>query len=122
MPSRKKSGGQVYVARDSGHAEIDGIPYAFHRGDRVAEGHPLLKLHGSEALFEPADAHVRFEVEQATAAPGETRDVQIPDDEGGDEGLEAHTVVELQQMARDQGIEGYSTLNKAELVAALEED
>lgn len=36
---------------------------------RVRAGHPLLE--GREDMFKPIDVH--FDVEQATAAPGETR-------------------------------------------------
>ncbi|GAA4312476.1 hypothetical protein GCM10023115_31420 [Pontixanthobacter gangjinensis] len=33
--------------------------------------------------------------------------------------LSKHTVVELREMAKDKGIEGYSSMKKAELIAAL---
>lgn len=49
-------------------------PYAgetVHKGDLIRKGHPIIK--GREALFEPAQGYVRFEVEQTTAAPGEKR-------------------------------------------------
>lgn len=36
-------------------------------------------------------------------------------------GLESHTVAELREIAREKGIEGYSGLNKADLIAAIEE-
>lgn len=65
-------GGKVYVARDSGVSEVDGEIYVFTRGvTRVREGHALLK--GREGLFEPVDESVHYDIEQATAAPGERR-------------------------------------------------
>lgn len=43
-----------------------------------------------------------------------------PRAKAADDRFAGHTVVELTEMARDRGIDGYSALNKAELVAALE--
>lgn len=63
---------QIFVATDSFAAEVDGEVIVAHKGQtRVRAGHPLLV--GREHLFEPIDAHVQYEVEQATAAPGERR-------------------------------------------------
>jgi hypothetical protein len=41
------------------------------KGDLVRAGHPVMK--NRERFFELAESHVRFDVEQATAAPGERR-------------------------------------------------
>ena len=71
MPAKKT---EVYVAKESGHAEIEGVPYVFHKGiTRVRAGHPLTKIKGFENIFEPVDEAVHYDVEQATAAPGEKR-------------------------------------------------
>lgn len=71
MPARKTTGA-IYVAIESGFAEVKGQLYQFTKGvTRVRAGHPLLKDHG--VFFEPVDEHVTYEVEQATAAPGEKR-------------------------------------------------
>jgi hypothetical protein len=40
-------------------------------GEIVRAGHPLLR--GRMEHFEPVESFGRFDVEQATAAPGETR-------------------------------------------------
>ncbi|MDX1364590.1 50S ribosomal protein L21 [Arenibacter latericius] len=40
-------------------------------------------------------------------------------EESQDADLSKKTVVELREMAKDQGIEGYSSMKKAELIAAL---
>jgi len=63
--------GKIYVAKDSGSAYVEGIgDLTFVKGvTRVREGHALLK--GREYLFEEVNAH--YEVEEATAAPGEKR-------------------------------------------------
>jgi hypothetical protein len=122
--ARKKSGDQVYVASTSGTAEIKGVVYQFHKGDRIAEGHPLVRLAGSENFLEPADTHVRFNVEQATAAPDETRDVAVPEehhlagDAVGD--FESMTVTELREYAKNHGITP-GTMAKQELIDAIVE-
>ena len=60
----------VYVATASFEAFIDGQRVLVQRGKtRVRDGHPLLD--GREHLFTPQT--VRFDVEQATRAPGEKR-------------------------------------------------
>lgn len=65
----------VYIARQSFVAQVEGKKVFITEGvTRVRRGHALLK--GREHLFEPADAHVHFEVEQATAAPGEKRGIE----------------------------------------------
>lgn len=64
--------GRVYIARETGSAEVDGQSLVFIKGvTRVREGHPLLK--GREAYFELAEDFVHYDIEAATAAPGERR-------------------------------------------------
>lgn len=71
--AEKPSGGKIYVARESGTAEIDGTAYPFTAGvTRVREGHALLKG-GRDQLFEEIDLSVHYDIEQATAGPGEKR-------------------------------------------------
>lgn len=63
-------GGEIFVAKQSFTTELDGAPISVFGGvTRVRAGHPLLK--GREELFEPLKVH--YDVEAATAAPGETR-------------------------------------------------
>jgi hypothetical protein len=62
----------IFVANMSFATEIDGVPVTVHQGKtRVRAGHPLLEL--NPQYFDPADQGVHFDVEQATAAPGEKR-------------------------------------------------
>lgn len=44
-------------------------------GERVRAGHSLLREQGS--FFEPVDTTVQYDVEQATAAPGERRGERV---------------------------------------------
>ena len=82
----------VYVATASFEAFVDGERVLVQRGKtRVRDGHPILK--GREHLFVPQT--VRFDVEQATQAPGEKRDAHYECDECGQTaksqaGLAAH--------------------------------
>jgi hypothetical protein len=60
----------VYVARSSGVVNIDGQIHRYVQGQtRVRAGHPLLKARPDK--FVPLQ--LDYEVEQATAAPGEKR-------------------------------------------------
>lgn len=68
MPKAKEP--SIFVARTSGDIKIDGEVYSYRAGrTRVREGHPLLRV--IPERFEPLK--VDYEIEQATAAPGEKR-------------------------------------------------
>ena len=68
MPKQKSD---LYMANQAAAINIDGEELWVKKGDLVRAGHPLLK--GRDWLFDPAEGYVRFDVEQATAAPGEKR-------------------------------------------------
>lgn len=68
----RKNGADIFVAKHSFSCEIDGQPLVVNRGERVRQGHPLLRTQA--AFFEPVDTSVQYDVEQATAAPGEKRE------------------------------------------------
>jgi hypothetical protein len=63
----------VYVAIETGStAPINGVAYTFTAGvTTVRAGHPLLKA--CPNCFAPEVNRVTYEVEQATASPGEKR-------------------------------------------------
>lgn len=61
---------QLYEAKESFVATIDGEITPVKKGQLFRADHPILKRR--EHLFKPTDM-VRSEVEQATAAPGEKR-------------------------------------------------
>lgn len=61
---------RIFVATESFATVIDGEPINVQKGiTRVREGHPLMA--GREGFFKELD--VQYDVEQATAAPGELR-------------------------------------------------
>jgi len=125
MAAKKKGGGQVYVAKESGHVDLDGREYAFHAGrTRVDADSVLAKMSNFDLFFEPADEHLSYVTEQATAAPGERRDVFLGHETGQNEAEEAsneeRTVAELRQKLH--GLGGTpGTKNKAELIQAIED-
>jgi hypothetical protein len=53
---------------------FEGEQITIPAGEIVRAGHPLLK--GREEHFEPVESFGRFDVEQATAAPGEKRELK----------------------------------------------
>ena len=61
----------LYQPKESFVTMFEGEQLSVSTRDLVRAGHPLLK--GREDLFKPAENVVRFDVEQATAAPGEKR-------------------------------------------------
>lgn len=65
---------KIYVATESFVVMVDGKQETIKAGKtRVREGHPLLK--GRERYFR--ELEVQYEVEQATAAPGEKRNTTL---------------------------------------------
>lgn len=71
MASARKT--EFFVARESFHADIDGVPTVVSKGEIARVGASVLDTHAG--YFEPIDRHVRYDVEQATAAPGERRGI-----------------------------------------------
>lgn len=65
----------VYVCKESGAFEWNGDMVVVNKGvTRVRAGHPILDAHPE--LFEEITVH--YDVERATAAPGEKRSLQLP--------------------------------------------
>jgi hypothetical protein len=69
MAKRKAS--DYYRANQGFSTVLDGEPLFVARGELVHKDHPLLQ--GRNELFDPAENFGRFDVEAATAAPGEKR-------------------------------------------------
>lgn len=70
MALGRTQGREIFVPTDSFTARVDGVDVLFRKGEtRVREGHPVLEEYAH--LFEPIRAH--YDVEAATAAPGERR-------------------------------------------------
>lgn len=66
-----KSAGQIFVAKDSGVASVEGYgEIVFVKGvTRIREGHPILKQ--LAPYFEPLT--VQYDIEDTTAEPGTKR-------------------------------------------------
>jgi len=74
MPAAKKSG--YLRAKHAFGVEYGGEFITVAADEIMPEGHPLLKQLGAAAVrehFEPVTSFGRWDVEQATAAPGEKR-------------------------------------------------
>lgn len=71
MPPRRNQTPDIYVAKVGFSCELDGERYQVTAGERIRFGHPLLR--SQPDYFEPVDTTVHYDVEQATAAPGERR-------------------------------------------------
>ena len=68
------SKGEILVARKTAVMQVGDQRVTIRKGiTRVREGHPLLE--GREDMFEPISVH--YDVEQATAEPGEKRELPI---------------------------------------------
>ena len=70
MPRRAEP--DIYVTKTQFWVELEGVPTLIARGERVRKGHSLLRSHPE--YFEPVDRDVKYDIEQATAAPGERRE------------------------------------------------
>jgi hypothetical protein len=77
MPRGKPHSADVYIARESFVARVGDEEVWVSAGEtRVRAGHALLARYAH--AFKPADEDIHFEVEQATAAPGEKRGAPYP--------------------------------------------
>jgi hypothetical protein len=68
MPAKKP---EYYRAKEAFVTMYNGDQTSVQAGELVRAGHPIMKRR--EDLFEPVSSFGRFDVEQATAAPGEKR-------------------------------------------------
>lgn len=93
----------VYVCKESGAFEWNGDMIVVNKGvTRIRAGHPILAAHPE--LFEEITVH--YDVERATAAPGEKRSLSVPTPPSGPE--PAPTPVDdvkaLQKQAETAGV------------------
>ena len=79
------------------------------KGYKVKNGH-------HQALTEILIESISAKGGNSSSAKKESNDSAKSDNSGD---LNNNTVVELREMAKEKGVEGYSTMKKAELVAAL---
>lgn len=68
---KKKPQVDRYRAKHAFGVMYEGEQITIPQGEIVRAGHPILE--GRDEHFEPFESFGRFDVEQATAAPGETR-------------------------------------------------
>jgi hypothetical protein len=71
MPRTARRTSDIFIATREFHHELDGFPDIVRRGELVRQGHELLRCYPE--FFEPVENGVKYDVEQATAAPGELR-------------------------------------------------
>ncbi len=76
------------------------------KGYRVKNGH-------RQSLTEISIVGITLPGSKKKSEPAKKEEATASDD------LNQHTVAELREMAKDKGVEGYSSMKKAELVAAL---
>jgi hypothetical protein len=66
---------EIYRATQTYWTTVDGIHQMIKIGELAEANHELVRNHPE--LWEPVENMVRYKVEQATAAPGEEREVVV---------------------------------------------
>ncbi|APU68470.1 MULTISPECIES: 50S ribosomal protein L21 [Christiangramia] len=82
------------------------------KGYRVKNGH-------RQSLTEILIEDISIDGKKKSAAKKEEPKKEAKQEAKKSDDLSSHTVVELREMAKEKGIEGYSSMKKAELIEAL---
>ncbi|MAM18033.1 MAG: 50S ribosomal protein L21 [Bacteroidota bacterium] len=82
------------------------------KGYRVKNGH-------RQSLTEILIEDISIDGKKKSATKKEEPKKEAKQEAKKSEDLSSHTVVELREMAKEKGIEGYSSMKKAELIEAL---
>lgn len=113
----KPSKDDVLVATETFTCEVDGETYMVHKDrTRVRADHPLAKA--NEDRFKPVDLSTHYDIEQATAAPGEKRGQQQQAAETEHQQKEQAAAQEA-TVSHDQPFDGYEDLNVKQVLEHL---